>query len=143
MEENSCGYIYSSHFFEHLDYDHGFLLMRDCHKALRPGGIFRVALPTFENMFRAYVSGDEEFFDPFNIFELFPRLEPGTQSLIDHVNYGVYQYGEHKCLYDEAKVVSLLRMIGYSSVASSEYKESVDPPDPIRRRYSFYVEAVK
>jgi SAM-dependent methyltransferase len=143
LPAGSCDYIYSSHFLEHLELEDGIRLMEDCHRALRPGGVFRAALPAFPAMFRAYVDRDESFFSLVDIAAIYPDADPETLTLADHVNYGVYQHGEHKCIYDEDKIIRLLRKIGFASAASSEYQEGIDPPSPLRRRYSFYVEAVK
>ena len=147
LPEGSCEYIYSSHFFEHLEYRNGLRLMRDCHRALRPGGVFRVALPTFKGLFSRYLQSDEESgLSPAlskQILKLLPDLEPGTERMVDWVNYGVYQRGEHRYIYDENKVVLLLRGIGYGSVEESRYEEGMDPDTEARRKYSFYVQAVK
>ena len=143
LEEGSCDYIYSVHFFEHLEYRHGLKLMRDCYRALRPGGTFRIVLPNFRRAFEAYLRGDSKYFDLVDIREKLPEVEPGTETLVDHINYGVYQRGEHKCIYDEEKIILILQKIGYRSVALSSYQEGMDPDSPSRRRYSFYVEAVK
>jgi len=145
LEYESCEYIYSSHFFEHLEYQQGLRLMRDCYRALQPGGTFRISLPDMKELFDAYVRGDDP--DSYGSLVEFPDLlpgsEPGTETLIDHINYGVYQNGEHKYIYDEDTVISVLRETGYRSVDLSSYREGIDPSEPIRRRYSFYVEAVK
>lgn len=147
LPEGSCDYIYSSHFFEHLEYRDGLRLMHDCHRALRPGGVFRVALPTFKGLFSRYLQADEKSgLSPAlskQILNLLPDLEPGTETMVDWINYGVYQRGEHHYIYDENKVVLLLRSIGYSSVEESQYEEGMDPDTEARRKYSFYVEAVK
>lgn len=143
LDDASCDLIYSSHFFEHLEYAQGLRLMNDCFRALRPGGAFRISLPNFKGLFEAYLKGDALYMDGVNIREVLPAVEEGTETLVDHVNYGVYQYGEHKCVYDEEKVILLLKRIGYSVVAASDYREGIDPASPLRRRYSFYVEAVK
>jgi predicted SAM-dependent methyltransferase len=143
LDDESCELIYSSHFFEHLEYAQGVRLMRDCYRALRPGGVFRISLPNFKGLFEAYLKGDGEYVDGVQIREVLPEVEAGTETLVDHINYGVYQYGEHKCVYDEEKLLLILQRIGYSSVAPSEFREGVDPASPLRRRYSFYVEAVK
>jgi len=143
LEEASCDYVYSSHFFEHLEYKHGLQLMRDCHRVLRPGGVFRVSLPNLKGIFDAYLRGDEAYFDLIDKLALLPEVEPGIGTLVDHINYSVYQYGEHKYIYDEDKVILLLQKIGYSSVTLSSYQEGMDPGEEVRRRYSFYVEAVK
>ena len=143
LPDDSCAIVYSSHFWEHLSQQEGLALMRDCHRALRPGGVFRISLPAFERMFEAYLKRDESYFDLVDIKELLPDVEPETLTLVDHVNYGVYQYGEHKIILDEEKTISLLRQAGFGTVAAADYKEGIDPPSPLRRRYSFYVEAVK
>jgi SAM-dependent methyltransferase len=143
LEDESCDYIYSSHFLEHLEYRHGLALMRECHRVLQPGGLFRAALPNFKGLFDAYLRRDDEYLELVNLQELLPEVEPATLTLVDHINYGVYQYGEHKCIYDEEKITLVLGHIGFSAVRITPYKEGVDPSDPLRRKYSFYVEADK
>ncbi|HZS06233.1 MAG TPA: methyltransferase domain-containing protein [Blastocatellia bacterium] len=143
LEEGSCDLIYSSHFLEHLEYAHGVRLMRDCHRALRPGGIFRAALPNFRGLFDAYLRGDRKYVELVDISAVLPEVEPGTETLVDHVNYGIYQHGEHKCVYDEEKIVLILERIGFSKVSLPGYSPGLDPDSDLRRRYSFYVEAIK
>jgi len=143
LEEGSCDYIYSSHFFEHLEYRYGIRLMRDCYRALRPGGVFRIVLPDYRKTFDAYLRGDGHYFELINILRTEPKIEPGTETLIDNINYGVYQHGEHKWCYDEEKLVRVLQWIGYSSVVPSSYQKGMDSDEPTRLRYSFYMEAIK
>lgn len=143
LEDESCSYIYSSHFFEHLEYRHVKLLLRECYRVLKPGGVFRACLPNFKGMFAAYLRGDEEFFSLLNILQVLPELEPGTETLVDHVNYGVYQLGEHKWIMDEEKIEVLLRHTGFASVVESSFQEEFDRDMELRRRYSFYVDAFK
>jgi predicted SAM-dependent methyltransferase len=143
VERGSCAIIYSSHFFEHLSYAHAVTLLHICHRALQPGGVLRAALPNFRGAFQAYLRGDAGYFDLLNTFELLPQLKPGTKTLIDYINYCVYQYGEHKWIMDEEKMLALLKHVGFNSVAISSFREDVDPASELRRRYSFYVEAIK
>lgn len=143
LEDGSCELIYSSHFFEHLDYRAGGRLMRDCHRSLRPGGLLRCAMPDFRGMFEAYLKRDAGYLDLVDIRETLPYLEPGTETIVDHVNYGVYQLGEHKTIYDEEKLTLLLRQIGFRSVSDSPFRSDIDPDTPIRRRYTFYVDATR
>jgi predicted SAM-dependent methyltransferase len=142
LPDGSCARVYSSHFFEHLDYETGVRLMRDCHRVLRPGGVFRAALPTFRAMFRAYLDGDAGYFEGVALADVRPEVEPETATLLDHVQYGVYQYGEHKCLYDEDKLCRVLKRLGFEARAVP-YDPEVDATNDLRRRYSFFVEGVK
>jgi len=143
VEERSCAMIYSSHFFEHLSYGHAVALLRECYRALQSGGVFRAALPDFKGDFQAYLRGDRNFFNPLNIFELLPQIKPGTETLVDYINYCVYQSGEHKWIMDEEKILVLLRHVRFKSMEISSFRESVDPGSEIRRSGSFYVEAIK
>jgi predicted SAM-dependent methyltransferase len=143
FDAGSCDAIYSSHFLEHLECRHGRRLLRECYRVLRPGGTFRAALPNFTGLFRAYALGDHAYFDLVRIQDVLPEFDPATAALVDHVNYAVYQNGEHKCIYDEEKVVLMLRALGYTTVRASSYQEGIDPSEEVRRRYSFYVEATK
>jgi predicted SAM-dependent methyltransferase len=143
LADGSCALIYSSHFFEHLEPAQGYRLMRDCHRALRPGGVFRVCLPDLRRVFDAYLRGDEHYLHLLNVREALPYLVPGTETIVDYVNYGVYQNGEHKCVYDEEKVLRLLHTIGFAEAAPSTYVEGLDSGSDVRRRYSFYVDATK
>jgi SAM-dependent methyltransferase len=148
LEVGSCDFIYSSHFFEHLPYQDGVRLMRDSYRALRFGGVFRIALPNLKLDFDAYLRGDDEILGAYDPLELGdPHLasvvEAGMMTRVDWINYGVYQSGEHMYIYDEEKVSTLLRRSGFHTVASSSYQEGIDIDEPLRRDYSFYVEAVK
>lgn len=145
LNHERSAFIYSSHFFEHLAYAEGLRLLRDCYRVLRPGGVFRIALPDLCALFAAYLRGDSAYFDLLDAFvvAVLPGLHTEERTLIDYVNAGIYQQGEHKYIYDPAKLTTILQRLGYREVARSDYREGIDPPSPLRRRYSFYMEAVK
>lgn len=141
----SCQYVYSSHFFEHLYAEDGYRLMQDCYRFLEPNGVFRVALPDLKASFRAYVENDEKYFDILQQKLLHSIIPPFSNevTLVDFINFAVYQHDEHKCIYDVEKLTKLLMQIGFRSVTETPYKSEFDPHDPVRIAYSFYVEAVK
>jgi predicted SAM-dependent methyltransferase len=138
LAENSCTLIYSCHFFEHLEYCHAIRLMNDCFTALQPGGLFRIALPNLERCFSAYLKRDHEYLD------LVPIDRAAEDyALVDIVNRGVYCDGQHKYVWDEEKVIRVLKKIGFRDVSPSDFRAEIDPDAPIRKRYTFYVEAHK
>lgn len=139
MPPESCALIYSSHFFEHLTYREGLHLMRNCYAALAPGGRFRLALPDFRKVFAAYVAHDLSLFDLMTD----ALEEPAQRLLADYVTYAVYQFGEHKCIYDEERLEAILCSIGFHSVRPSAFEAGIDPDTPVRRKYSFYMDAIK
>jgi len=145
LAPESCQYVYSSHFFEHLYGEDGYRLMQDCYRFLEPNGVFRITLPDMKRSFKAYIENDEQYFDLLKQ-KLGHSITPPYQkeaTLADYVNYVVYQHDEHKTIYDVEKLTKMLTQIGYRSVNESQYKPDIDPNDPVRVAYSFYVEAVK
>jgi SAM-dependent methyltransferase len=143
LPPSSCDYIYSSHFFEHLAYHHGLKLIGDCYRALGDGGVFRIALPNLRAIFRAYLDQDAQYFEPIEATRVLGSMDPAQKTIVDYVNYAVYQSGEHRQIYDQEKLAAILRQVGFRSIAESSYQAGIDPDSPLRRWYSFYMEAVK
>jgi len=48
--------IYASHVLEHLCYDDFWIALRNTHRLLKPGGIFRLVVPDLETRARKYLS---------------------------------------------------------------------------------------
>jgi predicted SAM-dependent methyltransferase len=56
--DGSVEQVYASHVYEHLPYSGGVLLsaLREVHRVLRPGGIFRVSVPDLEICCRLFLA---------------------------------------------------------------------------------------
>lgn len=143
LADRSCKIIYSAHFFEHLKYADALRLLRDCHRTLKPRGVFRACLPNFRGMFDAYLREDRDYMNLIKIHDVLPEIEAGTETFVDHVNYGVYQAGQHKWIMDAEKMIVLLRHIGFNRVMETQFDPAMDQDIELRRRYSFYIEATK
>ena len=143
LDDGSVDLVYSSHFFEHLSFEEGLALMRESHRVLAAGGRFRIALPTFKAMFQAYLDADDRYFDTLALEDIYPHAPHGTLTRIDHVNYGVYQHGEHRAIYDEPKTIALLKAAGFGDPRPVPFDKGIDPDNELRRRYTFYVDAYK
>lgn len=63
--------------------------------------------------------------------------------LIDIINYIVFQYGEHKNLFDYLSLKALLERVGFREIRKSKYKEGFDSSAKTRINFSLYVEAIK
>lgn len=53
--EASCAVVYCSHVLEHFTRPAAPVFLRECHRVLQPGGIFRVVVPDLETIARLYV----------------------------------------------------------------------------------------
>lgn len=143
LPDNSCEFIYSSHFIEHMVYEDAVQFIKNCYDLLQPGGTLRLSLPDFRRCLEAYVEGESEYYDLIDLGKRMPYVEPATYSLIDHINYVAYQNGEHKCFFDAEKLHKLFDFIGFQSSAETSFNEEIDPPGEIRRHFSLYIEAIK
>lgn len=143
--------IFCEHFLEHVDYEHEApRLLRECHRALRPGGVLRLVVPDAEKYLRGYCS---EGWD--ELVRVRP-LRPGpTDAYYGHryatkmelVNFVFRQVCDHKYAYDAETLMNLLRRCGFARVEQQQFGRSWMPEicldQPMRASESLYVEAVK
>ncbi|MDQ2103342.1 class I SAM-dependent methyltransferase [Azospirillum isscasi] len=142
FSDNFFDTVYSAHFFEHIETMDTHRLLLDCHRVLRPGGLFRVSLPDARKMIKAYVEGDAAFFAKVDGF-VDHHLPPAhLRSPIDYITRDARAWG-HVCLYDAAKISQLLEATGFTNVHETDIDPQYDPSNPLRVFFSFYVQATK
>jgi hypothetical protein len=100
-------------------------------------------LPDIREAFMHYLRDDSAYFDLLELRQVLPEGMYEPTTMVDFVNYGVYQCGEHKYIYDEQKIMLMLRHVGFTSACVADYEDGLDPATPLRQRYSFYVAAMK
>ena len=60
VESNTINEIYSRHFFEHLTFEQGKLVLNAWHKILKPGGKIRMKLPNLEYQVHEWLKHKEK-----------------------------------------------------------------------------------
>lgn len=131
-------YVYSSHFFEHLTPSQMVSLLREILSNMVVGAKIRFCLPDFKKTALAYINNDLDFFNVPEVMHFCPN-----GMILEAVQYSVYQYGEHKQVMDAGYLEFLLKDLGFSSASEVEFDPSIDQDSPLRRRFSFYLEATK
>lgn len=89
--------IYASHLFEYWDREEGLEVLKYWHKALKPGGVLRLAVPDWDNMILALTYNDFKLKDILG--PLYGRMMMGDQ-LIYHKT--VYNYDDLRAILNEA-----------------------------------------
>jgi len=129
--------IYSSHFFEHLSFQEAQRFLDECKRALVPGGNFSICVPNAKLYIDAYAKGYSLDAATFLAYE--PAYNHTTR--IDYVNYIAYMAGEHRYMFDEDNILSILQSRGFANVRLRAFDPSVDLQE--RAFESIYAEAEK
>jgi predicted SAM-dependent methyltransferase len=140
FRDGSCSAIFSEHVIEHLTREDGEVLLRECYRALQPGGVLRVSTPDAGRYLRSY-AGDGEFLRHPSFPE--PMITP-----LDRINQMMREYGQHLWVYDTESLQFVLRRVGFVRTVEQAFGISIHPGmqgiDSESREFeSLYIEAVK
>lgn len=124
--------IYTAHMVEHLYRAEAERLFREAHRVLKPGGIFRVNVPSLEEIGAKLSEGETEAV----LDALFVRSRDDEEGW----------YSRHRYLYDFPLLARLLKEAGFNSVERRSRGDGRVPDLDILERHSptgLYAEAVK
>ncbi len=112
VEPETCELIRASHLLEHFSYTQTIAVMCDWVKALKPGGILKVAVPDFENLVEMYETGSDNTFEQY--------LMGGHVDENDH----------HGAIFNAAKLFQLFEVAGLTDIKGweSEITDSASYP---------------
>ena len=133
FEDDTVDAVFHEHLLEHLSLRDGFQLTRECHRALKPGGVLRVAVPNAGDCLRSYAGVDD------------PDWARSRPTPMLSVQALFYEHG-HRAMYDQQLLVAVLTAAGFEEVAGHAFGDSRLSPCPdsdARRDGTLYVEGVK
>ena len=109
-------YVYTEHMIEHVPYPQGTLMLRECHRVMRKGGVIRVITPDLAAIIGLYRSGlsaiQKEYLSWF-CQAFVPAEYPHNAA--SAINAMFRQWG-HQFIYDEATLAEAMRAAGFRSV---------------------------
>jgi predicted SAM-dependent methyltransferase len=127
LPDGSFQYIFGEHVIEHLNYDDGLDMLRECYRVLAPGGKIRLATPNllkYVQLFRdpktaeidSYLEGKLGWF-------AWPRTASRETMIL---NLEMRSFG-HKFVYDPQTLSERLSQAGFRTIAEFPPGESDDP----------------
>jgi len=140
FESGCCGFIFSEHFFEHIDHPEPITsLFRECLRVLRPGGELRFSVPDTKWPLTEYQQGPESpYFKACAVHGWHPK---DCVTRLEHINYHFRQQAEHRYAYDFETAEKTLAAAGFADIRESAFEGSLDSEH--RRVGSLFVSARK
>lgn len=125
FKNGSVSFINCEHMIEHLDYQASKKFMKECFRALRPGGILRIATPDLKKLISMY-SGESDIptHDILRHHNDYHDREAGT--LCEWFNDHMHLWG-HSFIFDEETLIKDLRHNGFAGIEKCSYGESRYP----------------
>jgi predicted SAM-dependent methyltransferase len=127
LPDAAVDYVYSEHTIEHLSYDQGVAMLRECHRVLRPGGRIRLATPDLEVMVSLVTRSDDESRQRYIRWATDEFLGAHTGYRAAHVINNAFRGWGHKFIYDEETLVAALAEAGFTDGRRQPYGRSEDP----------------
>ncbi|HME46304.1 MAG TPA: methyltransferase domain-containing protein [Syntrophorhabdales bacterium] len=142
FQDNSLQGIYSSHLLEHLSVQQVRRLLKECHRALKPGGALRLVVPSLEYAIQAYIQDK-----PASL----PDWPDEYRSIGGRFNNLMLCRNQHATLLDFTFLEELLKDAGFSLVYQGTTGNSRHfsachlqfESDPSLIDVSLYAEAIK
>ncbi len=146
--DGSVAHIYAGELWEHFEYEDAARLTRDCHRALRPGGVLRVCVPDGATFWQQYL-------ELYQREAARPRAARNPEALRKHVQMyfndictrkiWLGSMGHvHKWNFDDVQLIDMLESAGFTEVERMGFHDSRIPDiDRVERSDFLIVEGVK
>jgi predicted SAM-dependent methyltransferase len=151
LETDTFDWIYSEHFIEHLQPQHGIKFFRQTRRLMRPGGVVRLSTPDLRKYMSGYLEPGQEFFKEHlrriaHLPAMSSRGAPDRPAFM--VNQCFYLWG-HRWIYDFDELRHAATEAGFPAEACVErsFREGLFPElaaldQEWRNHESIYFEAV-
>jgi len=125
--DGSFQYAFSEHVIEHVSWEGGLAMLRECHRVLAPGGKLRTVTPNLRKFMLLVADGispaDRKYIDAKLRFHLWP-VTPIPAVYI--LNREAHDWG-HQFLYDPATLRKGLELAGFQQIHEYPVGEKTDP----------------
>lgn len=141
FDSNTLSFVFCEHFIEHLEREQGAACLREVHRCLKPGGVFRLATPDLDRFVGLFAPTlDDEQRQYLQKFTGMFGLQDGNAC--ETLNFVMHSWG-HKFLYTRAQLASSLSAAGFSRIDSAEVSSSRhDALQGVERHQEFVGEAM-
>jgi predicted SAM-dependent methyltransferase len=153
--------VYSSHVLEHMYFEDGQRLIRECFRVLEKGGVLRLVVPDLQSIVREYL-GERPFREPANEAERLPPADqlnrrllmrgqaPPSRKVFSRLYSFWADFHSHKWMYDADSLTHHLESAGFIEVRQMDLHhsrisgiEQIEDPSRVLAGEGVCVEGVK
>ena len=145
--------FFSEHTLEHLTYPEAELLLSECRRTLKLGGVIRIVVPDLSLFIQHYADNDGHWFAAWEQLMFLSssdseRAKRRLTSPLEAISFVTQEYG-HRSSWDFVTLKGYLERAGFGSVIQTAFRQGqcdkllIDLDDNERKFVSLYVEAVR
>jgi predicted SAM-dependent methyltransferase len=116
FSDETFKFVYTEHMIEHISYEQGSFMLRECHRVLQDGGIIRVTTPDLASIVDLYRTDlseiQQRYLSWFSQAFLLPKMLPTSANAIN----AFFRLWGHQYIYDEETLTSALQAAGFRSI---------------------------
>ena len=127
FEDSTFDYIYSEHMIEHLPYEQGLAMLKECNRVLKNRGRIRIATPDLRvvaGLCASELNEDQQRYLEWATREFLPEGRSDRPAFV--VN-NLFRAWGHQFLYDEPLLRDALTDAGFTDIRRCEIQESDVP----------------
>lgn len=123
----SFHYVFSEHLIEHLSWEDGLKMLKECHRILAPGGKIRMVTPNLTKLIYLLNGGTDD--ETREFIKAGRRLFgwPDTPIMPAYIlNKVMHEYG-HQFVYDPGTLAKTFEVAGFREIKEFRIGEKTDP----------------
>ena len=124
FEGESFDRIFTEHMIEHLSWEQGAKMLKECFRIAKPGGVVRVATPDIHFLINLVAQPGDDLHQAYMKWSVDRHVPwaPGLDAVVVMNNF-VRDWG-HRFVYDEATLGEQLKRAGFTGVVRCRLNES-------------------
>jgi len=126
FKDSTIDYVFSEHVIEHVEYQSGLAMLRECYRVLKPGGKIRMSTPDLRvlvGLFSSEKTASQNFYIDFATRKFLPDI---TYCKEVFVTNNAFRAWGHQFLYDRQTIETTMRTIGFENIRYYRPGESDD-----------------
>jgi predicted SAM-dependent methyltransferase len=127
LPDGCCSYVLAEHLIEHIPWESGVAMLKECHRVLAPGGKVRIVTPDLARLNQLLAGAQDADAERYlsaklHLHQWQRNPVAGAYVLnMEHQSFG------HQFLYDAATLRKSFELAGFTRVSEHRVSEKTDP----------------